>query len=173
MSTLQQVPRITGGEIYLTAAGRRIAAVGSCEIQARREGVPLIPFGALEGAAAELGPMQYTIALTRLSPEDGEIDLFSLNSFSLVVKKTAKQSPTKAASGSLLSRRSLPATMRWKEQPCSRCHGTQAERMYQIMEESFSPELQTELPSGGEALLGLISSALERDARLYPAPMQG
>ena len=86
MSTLQQVPRITGGEIYLTAAGRRIAAVGSCEIQARREGVPLIPFGALEGAAAELGPMQYTIALTRLSPEDGEIDLFSLNSFSLVVK---------------------------------------------------------------------------------------
>lgn len=40
MSTLQQVPRITGGEIYLTAAGRRIAAVGSCEIQARREGVP-------------------------------------------------------------------------------------------------------------------------------------
>ena len=51
MSTLQQVPRITGGEIYLTAAGRRIAAVGSCEIQARREGVPLIPFGALEGAA--------------------------------------------------------------------------------------------------------------------------
>ena len=114
MSTLQQVPRITGGEIYLTAAGRRIAAVGSCEIQARREGVPLIPFGALEGAAAELGPMQYTIALTRLSPEDGEIDLFSLNSFSLVVKKQAKQSPTKAASGSLLSRRSLPATMRWK-----------------------------------------------------------
>ena len=90
MSTLQQVPRITGGEIYLTAAGRRIAAVGSCEIQARREGVPLIPFGALEGAAAELGPMQYTIALTRLSPEDGEIDLFSLNSFSLVVKKTSQ-----------------------------------------------------------------------------------
>lgn len=41
------------------------------------------------------------------------------------------------------------------------------------MEESFSPELQTELPSGGEALLGLISSALERDARFYPAPMQG
>lgn len=92
MSTLQQVPRITGGEIYLTAAGRRIAAVGSCEIQARREGVPLIPFGALEGAAAELGPMQYTIALTRLSPEDGEIDLFSLNSFSLVVKKTKPNS---------------------------------------------------------------------------------
>lgn len=92
MSTLQQVPRITGGEIYLTAAGRRIAAVGSCEIQARREGVPLIPFGALEGAAAELGPMQYTIALTRLSPEDGEIDLFSLNSFSLVVKKNKPNS---------------------------------------------------------------------------------
>ena len=90
MSTLQQVPRITGREIYLAAAGRRIAAVGSCEIQARREGVPLIPFGALEGAAAELGPMQYTIALTRLSPEDGEIDLFSLNSFSLVVKKTSQ-----------------------------------------------------------------------------------
>ena len=86
MSTLQQVPRITGREIYLAAAGRRIAAVGSCEIQARREGVPLIPFGALEGAAAELGP----IALTRLSPEDGEIDLFSLNSFSLVVKKTSQ-----------------------------------------------------------------------------------
>lgn len=173
MSTLQQVPRITGREIYLAAAGRRIAAVGSCEIQARREGVPLIPFGALEGAAAELGPMQYTIALTRLSPEDGEIDLFSLNSFSLVVKKQAKQSPTKAASGSLLSRRSLPATMRWKEQPCSRCHGEQAERMCQIVEEILLPELQTELPSGGEALLGLISSALERDARLYPAPMQG
>lgn len=41
------------------------------------------------------------------------------------------------------------------------------------MEESFWPELQTELPSGDETLLELVSSALERDARLYPAPMQG
>ena len=91
MSTLQQVPRITGGEIYLTAAGRRIAAVGSCEIHAKLIPVMLCFFAmGLEGAAAELGPMQYTIALTRLSPEDGEIDLFSLNSFSLVVKKTSQ-----------------------------------------------------------------------------------
>jgi len=45
--------------------------------------------------------------------------------------------------------------------------------MCQIVEEILLLDLQTELPSGGEALLGLISSALERDARLYPAPMQG
>ena len=59
MSALQQVPRLTGRDIYLKAAGKRIAAVGSCEIQARREGIPLIPFGAPEGTAATLGPMQY------------------------------------------------------------------------------------------------------------------
>lgn len=61
--------------------------------------------------------------------------------------------------------------MRLKEQPCSRYHGEQAERMCQIVEEILLPELQREL-LGDEALLGLVSGALERDARLYPAPMQ-
>lgn len=61
--------------------------------------------------------------------------------------------------------------MRLKEQPCSRYHGEQAERMCQIVEEILLPELQREL-LGDETLLGLVSGALERDARLYPAPMQ-
>mgnify|MGYP000279043279 CR=1 FL=1 len=160
MSTLQQVPRITGGEIYLTAAGRRIAAVGSCEIQARREGVPLIPFGALEGAAAELGPMQYTIALTRLSPEDGEIDLFSLNSFSLVVKKNKPNSHLRRLRVALYYRDALsPATMRWKEQPCSRCHGEQAERMCQIVEEILYRSCKRS-----------CRQAVKRCSGSYPAP---
>ena len=90
MSALQQVPCLTGRDIYLKAAGKRIAAVGSCEIQARREGIPLIPFGAPEGAAATLGPMQYSITLTRLSPEGEEIDLFSLSQFALVVEKPGR-----------------------------------------------------------------------------------
>jgi hypothetical protein len=43
--------------------------------------------------------------------------------------------------------------------------------MCQIVEEILLPELQREL-LGDETLLGLVSGALERDARLYPAPMQ-
>lgn len=82
-----QFPRATGRDIYLEADGRRIAAVEACETRARREGAPLVPFGAHEGQAAGLGPMLYTITLTRLSPEAGESDLFSLSGFSLVIQK--------------------------------------------------------------------------------------
>lgn len=91
MNDLQHFSRATGRDIYLEADGRRIAAVESCEMQASREGIPVVPFASSEGAAAGLGPMQYTIALSRLSPEEGEIDLFSLSSFSLVIEKPSQK----------------------------------------------------------------------------------
>ncbi len=87
MTDIQRFSRVTGRDIFLEANGKRIAAVEGCETQARREGYPVVPFGAPEGQAAGLGPMQYTITLSRLSPENGEIDLFSFNGFSLVIVK--------------------------------------------------------------------------------------
>lgn len=87
MSDIQLFPRTTGRDIFLEANDRRIAAVASCETQARRDGAPVVPFGAGEGQAAGLGPMQYTIRLSRLSPERGEADLFALSGFALVIQK--------------------------------------------------------------------------------------
>ncbi|HIT53223.1 MAG TPA: hypothetical protein IAD07_04705 [Candidatus Fimivicinus intestinavium] len=87
MKQLQCFERTTGLDIFLEANGRRMAAVKSCEAAARREGLPLAPFGESEGRAAGLGPMQYTLTLTRLAPEAEEIDLFSLSGFSLVIVK--------------------------------------------------------------------------------------
>lgn len=87
MTNAQQFFRPTGRDIFLEIDGRRIASVESCETRARREGVTVAPFGAAEGAAAGLGPLQYTIALSRLSPVQGETDLFSLCGFHLVIEK--------------------------------------------------------------------------------------
>lgn len=87
MSQLHHFPRTTGRDIFLEANGQRLACVQSCEVAARREGFPVVPFGESEGGAAGLGPMQYTLTLTRLSPQAEEIDLFSLSGFSIVIAK--------------------------------------------------------------------------------------